>query len=60
MDFILQRAKAAAAILAAGIGPLLIKAVETASGFDVPTSWELWLTALLTGLIVHQVPNKTV
>ena len=58
MEFLLQRAKAVFAVIVAGLAPLLIAAVETGTGFDVPVSWELALTALLTGLVVHQVPNK--
>lgn len=58
MDFILQRAKAAAGFFMAGLAPLIIGSIEKGSGFDVPASWELALTMFLTGLIVHQVPNK--
>jgi hypothetical protein len=58
MDFILERAKAFAALLAVGLVPVIIKAAEAASSFDIPASWEAWLLAAVTGLIVHQVPNK--
>lgn len=58
MDWILQRAKAFASVLAVGIVPVLITAAESASGFDIPASWEAWLLALVTGLVVHQTPNK--
>ena len=58
MDWILQRAKAVAAIFVSGLAPLLISAVEKGTGFDIPSSWELAITAFLTGLVVHQVSNK--
>lgn len=60
MDWFLQRAKAFVAALAVGIVPVLISALESASGFDIPSSWEGWLLLAVTGLVVHQVPNKTV
>lgn len=58
MDWILQRAKAFAAALAVGIVPVIISAAEKASGFDIPASWEAWLLLAVTGLVVHQTPNK--
>jgi hypothetical protein len=60
MDFILQRAKAFVAAIAVGIVPLLISSFEVATKFDVPASWEAWLLLTVTGLVVHQVPNKPV
>ncbi len=60
MDFILQRAKAFAAVFATGMVPVLVKAVEQASGFDVPATWEAWILVTVTGLVVHQVPNKKI
>lgn len=59
MEWILQRAKAFVAAVAVGIVPVVIKAAETASGFDIPASWEGWLLLAVTGLVVHQTPNKT-
>ncbi len=59
MDWILQRAKAFAATLAVGLVPVVIAAIEKATTFDIPTSWEAWALALVTGLVVHQVPNKS-
>ena len=59
MTWILERAKAFVAVLAAGIAPVLIQATETATGFDIPATWELAFVAFVTGLVVHQVPNKT-
>lgn len=59
MDFLLQRAKAFAAAFATGLVPVFISAIEKASGFDIPGSWEAWLLIAVTGLVVHQVPNKT-
>jgi hypothetical protein len=58
MDFILQRAKAAVAILAVGIIPLLLNALESTLGIAVPNEWKIGITSVLTGLIVHQTPNK--
>ena len=58
MDWILQRAKAFAGALAVGFVPVAIKAFETASGFDIPASWETWLMTAVTGLLVYAVPNK--
>jgi hypothetical protein len=58
MDFILSRAKAFIAALAVGVVPVVISAAESASGFDIPASWEAWLLMLVTGLAVYQVPNK--
>lgn len=59
MDFILERAKAAAGFFMAGLAPLLIHTVETATSFDIPATWEAAIVMFLTGLVVHQVPNKT-
>ena len=59
MDWILQRAKAFVAALAVGIVPVIITAAETATGFDIPASWEAWILLAVTGLVVHQTPNKT-
>jgi hypothetical protein len=58
MNFILERAKAFVAAFAVGLVPVIIKAFETASGFDIPASWEATLLVAVTGLLVHQVPNK--
>ncbi len=58
MDWILQRAKAFVAALSVGLVPVVIHATETASGFDIPASWETWLLLAVTGLVVHQTPNK--
>lgn len=60
MDFILQRAKAFVGAVGAGSVPVVIVAFEKSFGFDVPTSWEVWILTAVTGLIVHQVPNKKV
>ena len=59
MDFILQRAKMFAGAFAAGIVPVAIKAFETASTFDIPATWEAAILVFVTGLFVHQTPNKT-
>ena len=58
MDWILERAKAFVATLAAGIAPVIIAALEKSFGFDIPASWEFAIIAAITGLFVHQVPNK--
>lgn len=62
MDWFLQRAKAFAGAFAAGAITVAIKSFETSFGFDVPSELEAWLiagvTAIVTGVVVHQVPNK--
>lgn len=58
MNFILERLKAFAAAFAVAIVPALITATETATGFDIPASWEAWIMVAVTGLFVHAVPNK--
>lgn len=62
MDWFLQRAKAFAGAFAAGTVTVAIKSFETSFGFDVPSDIEAWIiggvTAVITGLVVHQVPNK--
>lgn len=58
MNWILERAKAFAAAFAVGVVPVLISSVETASGFDIPATWEAGILAVVTGWFVYQVPNK--
>ena len=59
MSFFLARLKAAAAVLVAGLGPLLIKTAEAGTGFDIPATWEAWLIAFLAGIAVNYTTNKT-
>ena len=59
MNFFLERLKAFGAAFAVAVVPALIGAAETASGFDIPASWEAWIMVAITGLVVHQVPNKS-
>lgn len=59
MDWILQRAKAFVAAVAVGVVPVIITSFETATTFDIPASWEAWILLVVTGLVVHQTPNKT-
>jgi len=59
MDFILARLKAFAAVATPLVVAAIIKGVENASGFDVPTDWEVYIISAVTGLVVHQVPNVT-
>jgi Mn2+/Fe2+ NRAMP family transporter len=58
MNFILERAKAFVAAIAVGLVPVIIKAFETSSSFDIPPTWEAAIMVFVTGLLVHQVPNK--
>ncbi len=59
MTWILERAKAFVAALAVGFVPVAISAFESASGFDIPATWEAWLLTFVTGFMVYVVPNKT-
>jgi hypothetical protein len=58
MDWFLQRLKAFAAVVTPLIVAAIIKGVEQASGFDVPNDLEVTIIAAVTGLVVHQTPNK--
>lgn len=58
-DFLLERLKAVAAIVTPMIGAAIIKGVEAGTGFDIPTDWELAFISFLTGIVVHQTPNKS-
>jgi hypothetical protein len=60
MDWVLQRLKAFAAVATPLIAAAILKGIEQASGFDIPNDWELSIISILTGLVVHQVPNKKV
>jgi hypothetical protein len=60
MDWVLARMKAWVAIAAPMITGAILKSVEQAMGFDIPTEFELMIVAAVTGLFVHQVPNKQV
>lgn len=57
-DWFLQRLKAFAAVVVPLLVAAIIKGVEQASGFDIPTEWELSIISVATGLVVHEVPNK--
>lgn len=57
MDFLLQRAKAFVAVLMAGLVPVAIGAFESAVGVSIPPDWKITITAFVTGLVVHTVPN---
>ena len=59
-DFILSRMKAWMATLIPAVTLSIIKSAETAWGFDIPTEIEITIVGFMTGLVVHQVPNKTV
>jgi hypothetical protein len=60
-EFIAARLKAFAAALIVGALPVVIKAFETSTGFDIPGSWEIsWQTlvqAWLAGLGVNYIAN---
>lgn len=58
MDWFLQRAKAFAAVAAPLATAAVLKGVEAATGFDIPNDWELSLISIVSGIVVHQVPNK--
>lgn len=60
MDFVLSRLKAFAALAVPGITTAIMQAFEQSTGFDIPTSWELLVLSAVTGLVVHQVPNKQI
>ena len=59
--FLSKRFKAVAAVFVVGMVPVLIKAIEVGTGFDVPGAWELqatdWVTAVLVGLGVNYAEN---
>lgn len=59
MNFILERMKAWMAALIPAVATAAIKATEQSLGFDIPIEWEVMVIGFLTGLVVHQVPNKT-
>ncbi len=56
-NFFIQRLKAFGAALVAGIGPIVIKAVESGFSFDIPASWEAWIVAFFAGLAVNYISN---
>ena len=58
MDWILERAKAFVAAIVTGMVPVIISAAETASGFDVPATWEATILSFVAGYLVYLVPNK--
>lgn len=58
MDWFLQRLKAFVAVATPLVTAALLKGVEQAGGFDIPNDVELTIIAAVTGLVVHQVPNK--
>lgn len=60
MDFILHRMKAWMAALIPAVATAAITATEQSLGFDIPGEWEILVISFLTGLVVHQVPNKAV
>ena len=59
MDWVLQRAKAVVGFAIPAVAAALIKAIEQGTGFDIPTEWELGIISAVTGIFVHQTPNKT-
>lgn len=58
MDWFLQRLKAFVAVVTPLIVAALVKGVEQATGFDIPTDLEMTIIAGATGLVVYQTPNK--
>lgn len=59
MNWFLERLKAFAAVVTPLITAAVLKGVEQASGFDIPNDLEVTIIAAVTGLVVHQTPNKT-
>lgn len=59
LDWILQRAKAVMGFAIPAVTGAIIKSVEQGFGFDIPADVELGIIAFLTGLFVHQTPNKS-
>lgn len=57
-NWILERMKAFAAVVTPLITAAVLKGIEAASGFDIPNDLELTIIAGVTGLVVHQTPNK--
>lgn len=57
-SFIAERAKAFVGLIIAGLVPLILSAIQTSFGFTIPSDWVIAITAALTGIFVHQVPNK--
>jgi hypothetical protein len=60
MDWFLARMKAWMAIAVPALATTIMKSFEQAMGFDIPTEIEVIIVSFLTGLVVHQVPNKVV
>jgi hypothetical protein len=60
-EFIAKRFKAAAAVLIVGLLPVIVKAIEAGTGFDIPGAWEQswndWVLALLAGIGVNYTDN---
>lgn len=60
--FVARRLKAATAVLVVGLLPVLIKAIEAGTGFDIPGAWEQnwndWVLAFLAGLGVNYAENQ--
>lgn len=61
---IAKRLKVAAAVLVVGMVPVVIKALESATGFDIPGVWEQswndWVIAILAGVGVNYTDNVNV
>lgn len=57
--WIVQRLKMVAGATAAAATIAALKAIETSFGFDFPEAWEIAIVALVTGLFVERIPNKT-
>jgi hypothetical protein len=58
MNWFLERLKAFAAVVTPLITAAILKGVEQATGFDIPNDLELTIIAGVTGVVVHQTPNK--
>lgn len=59
LNFILSRMKAWMATLIPAVTISIMKSAETSFGFDIPAEIEIAIVSAVTGLVVHQVPNKT-
>lgn len=62
VSLFLTRAKAVVAFFLTGLVDLIVRSVESGSGFDIPNTWEEWMRTLITSLVVavgvERVPNK--
>lgn len=56
-SFFLSRLKAFFAVAIIGIATAILKAVESAAGFDIPLEYETAILAVITGWTVNYTSN---